>query len=876
MINVSYGRIMVLFIFLFTLIGESVHYSTAYAEIAALPKPGTILSLSDDFSYPVLKGLKIDRNNPMNLNFVVDSNEHNTLNNEIASKLVSYFLAALTIDKSDIWVNLSPYEQDRVIDSNLAITDLGKDLLEQDYILKQLSASLTHPDTLTGKKYWASNSANFDLSKIWIIPDKVRIYENGDSAFVTELSLEVQCKNEKSNTYEGLDAILAEVKLDINQGKNFSQLRQIFYSIALAQWFKAKLENSFFRHYINKNKINGIDLDDKSIKDKIWHQYVESFEIGAYDIVAKVKDGNTGIAQKKKYFSGGASAVTLVYADGQSHERRFEGIPYDLMVLLDPDPTAKKKHQMKYDKNHRDNYSFNPKDVSDHYSPIERLNVSMKGWTEYQKLKFYLKRKSEIEKELSKSIHLKLKQKKNYEKAIKECERRIRNLKKKHDFDIELEMNTSDLSMEVATLASSIKLSELRAIPATIAMKSRLHKANPEYNVEFEDGFSAYYDVTSDVSEETKTILFTNTEFPRAKWLNTKKILLNKNVTLQEFVVAVKHIFSNFSYETEDKDIASLFLRPNGYNDQNVANAVKIIEIMAQNKAFMLRLLNTNTDDNVLSKWLSIGNLDSLNNLVVYSLDYFAALEYVPIDKVIDREWVENEYENLNYELRKAVVDHLRTRIKKNAYFHGEMELIDSILGAFNAREQETFKRHVRKRDVRANISYNIKKALDNLYVNSYDVYTVLLEFMLHNEVNVEEFDFTQFKKYVEVNYIARDLDGRVIKNVTIPFAEYREEKSKIADELMAIYGTYVENVENHFDFINFQNDQIRVNPGYEKVSSSVELIDNGGIDAQDLVIETETLSSSIEFEAFDSDNFNGFGFSISLIEERAMNNFEI
>jgi len=72
------------------------------------------------------------------------------------NRLVSYFMAALTVPETDFWVNLSPYEADDVIPQQLSDTDFGRDLLVQDYVLKQVAASLTHPESALGKKYWQS------------------------------------------------------------------------------------------------------------------------------------------------------------------------------------------------------------------------------------------------------------------------------------------------------------------------------------------------------------------------------------------------------------------------------------------------------------------------------------------------------------------------------------------------------------------------------------------------------------------------------------------------------------------------------------------------------------------------------------------------
>ena len=70
-------------------------------------------------------------------------------------RFVDYFLAGITLPQSELWVNLSPYEADRITPDALAITDLGQDMLGQDYVLKQLAASLTNPNTETGRAYWS-------------------------------------------------------------------------------------------------------------------------------------------------------------------------------------------------------------------------------------------------------------------------------------------------------------------------------------------------------------------------------------------------------------------------------------------------------------------------------------------------------------------------------------------------------------------------------------------------------------------------------------------------------------------------------------------------------------------------------------------------
>ena len=70
------------------------------------------------------------------------------------SKLIKYFLASLTIPEKDLWVNLSPYEKDRIIPQSFGLTEMGRDLLAEDYMLKQITASLIYPEDEIGKKFW--------------------------------------------------------------------------------------------------------------------------------------------------------------------------------------------------------------------------------------------------------------------------------------------------------------------------------------------------------------------------------------------------------------------------------------------------------------------------------------------------------------------------------------------------------------------------------------------------------------------------------------------------------------------------------------------------------------------------------------------------
>jgi len=168
-----------------------------------LPTVAQVLEPSPAYSSPVLSGLKIDPQNPFQLEFIIDPGDQNEVDEQDVSALVKYFLAGLTIPEEELWVNLSPYESDRIIPQNVSYTDLGKDLLSQDYLLKQLVASLMYPESKIGERYWqrlyhelrerfGTSRVSVDtFSKVWIVPAHANIYEDETTAVITDASLKV-------------------------------------------------------------------------------------------------------------------------------------------------------------------------------------------------------------------------------------------------------------------------------------------------------------------------------------------------------------------------------------------------------------------------------------------------------------------------------------------------------------------------------------------------------------------------------------------------------------------------------------------------------------------------------------------------------------
>ncbi len=327
-----------------------------------LPAVGTLLSTSPAFAPAMVKGMQIDPKNPLSFNFIVDTGDAHLQGEELkaeSTKMIKYFLAAMTVPEKELWVNLSPYEKDRIIANGLGQTEMGRDMLAQDYVLKQLTASLIYPESDLGKTFWAkvykqaqekygtTNIPVNTFNKVWIVPDHATIYEHNGTAFVVENKLKVMLEEDYLAFEKGLsppkfsvggpghkasssgfptktfgndsekdvnalgsqivrEMILPELEKEVNQGKNFAVLRQVANAVVLAVWYKQALKGSILGQiYADKNKIKGVDLKDKDTKVKIYNQYLQAFKKGAYNYIKEDFDPLTRKIVPRKYFSGG-------------------------------------------------------------------------------------------------------------------------------------------------------------------------------------------------------------------------------------------------------------------------------------------------------------------------------------------------------------------------------------------------------------------------------------------------------------------------------------------------------------------------------------------------------------------------------------------
>jgi len=349
-----------------------------------LPDPGAMVGSSSAFVPVLLKGMTIHPENPLRFDFIVDSGNTTFTPDQIkeeSSRLVKYFLAAMTVPQDNLWVNLSPYEENRIIPDELGKTELGRDMLAQDYLLKQLSATLMHPEKALGKEFWKevrqkarSRFCDVDIpmdtfNKIWIMPQDVAVYEYEKTVYITNSRLKVMTEQDylavekKEKAMQGDSAIallqnqiikeviLPEIEREVNEGKNFAPIRQIYHSLILAQWYKETVKESLLsKVYVDQNKIKGVDLDDPTVKDQIYAKYSAAFTTGVFNYIKEDYDELSGEVIPRQYFSGGEIFKINIRRDDPQAARDaglIEG--YDLTLKIDPMKEGKRKEDEKSD-----------------------------------------------------------------------------------------------------------------------------------------------------------------------------------------------------------------------------------------------------------------------------------------------------------------------------------------------------------------------------------------------------------------------------------------------------------------------------------------------------------------------------------------------
>jgi methylase of polypeptide subunit release factors len=257
--------------------------------------------------------------------------------------LLSYFFTGIVLPNSAFWVNLRPGSADAIMDKRLASTDAGRILLEADIQLKKDLALRTSPDSPQGAAYWERLYKKAEelfgsvpqslptVSRPWIVPDQIILRTNGREAYIYKATLKVQLESDRLGAAAPLpgdprfkelnefsaslmrELILPGLSRDINCGSAYAQLRQVFYSLIIAQSFKARFSSDpRWRTVIDSADLSGLNSRTPWSKEALFRQYEQSFSRGEYGYQQQMQGvlGNV----TRSYTSGGVIFTGL--ADG--------------------------------------------------------------------------------------------------------------------------------------------------------------------------------------------------------------------------------------------------------------------------------------------------------------------------------------------------------------------------------------------------------------------------------------------------------------------------------------------------------------------------------------------------------------------------------
>jgi ADP-ribose pyrophosphatase YjhB (NUDIX family) len=315
---------------------EIVYAQSAF--ISTLPVPGAMVGQSVAFVPVLVKGLVVHPDKPLNFDFIVDSGNDSAdqaVVKEQSERIAKYFLAAVTVPEDQLWVNLSPYEKNRIIENELGQTVLGRDMLAQDYVLKQVTASLVYPEKGLGKEFWAKIYKEAEerfgttdipvdtFNKVWIMPEKAVVFEKGNAVYVADAKLKVMLDSDHTamtkNSSEGVsddkaaltksvmrEIVIPAIEKEVNEGKNFAVIRQVYQAAILAKWYRELIQNTLLSNmYVGKNRVAGVTSDEKVIKEEIYQRYIAAYKKGVFSLIKEEVDPTTGGVVPRKYFSGG-------------------------------------------------------------------------------------------------------------------------------------------------------------------------------------------------------------------------------------------------------------------------------------------------------------------------------------------------------------------------------------------------------------------------------------------------------------------------------------------------------------------------------------------------------------------------------------------
>jgi hypothetical protein len=302
-------------------------------------------ALEDGFP-PFVKGISIPLNNPLQIGFSLWS--HPSLNmptpeeqRELQTRLGRYLNTMLVLDGEHLNANLSPRDSYCGLPELLRRTELGRDMLAQDVVLKHVTALHLHPSTEHGRTFWnAMDAISTDATsceacfRVWIVPSNAKVSQKTKDGYahveIEKLGLTVLCEGDYETWLRVRDAerptqeaprpdgrilelfkqhIAPEIQKEVSTGARFGLLRQILSVLVISKWVMESQLSGYLKQagFLGSNTPEkfGLNTVDDNVVHTLKQVYLNMLEDGVWQYTRSRIDMGTKSIERRLYFVGG-------------------------------------------------------------------------------------------------------------------------------------------------------------------------------------------------------------------------------------------------------------------------------------------------------------------------------------------------------------------------------------------------------------------------------------------------------------------------------------------------------------------------------------------------------------------------------------------
>ena len=298
---------------------------------------------------PLVGGIEFPMNNPLNIGFslLVDATHEMPTQAEqveLQQRLGRYLNTFLVLSGEQVNVTLTPTDDYCGLPELLRHTELGRDMLAQDVVLKHYTASQLHPSRPHGRAFWdkvnalTSGRRNFESCyRVWIVPGEACVHEKtvdqqGHVA-IEKLGLKVLCEEDyetlrryRESERRGAEVahmpewdaqvvalfkelILPEIQKEVSSGPRFGLLRQVLSVLVVANWIMQSQLGDMLRKagFIGSNEPQryGLNTVDEAVLLSMKRLYLRMFGDGVWQHTATRIEPGSGLVEKRLYVAGG-------------------------------------------------------------------------------------------------------------------------------------------------------------------------------------------------------------------------------------------------------------------------------------------------------------------------------------------------------------------------------------------------------------------------------------------------------------------------------------------------------------------------------------------------------------------------------------------